>query len=73
MLAALGEQGRIVADIAGHADTSTSMDIYARVSSESKKQAIDKLGDALWGKPKRGSGGHSGSQTPLESVKKGLF
>ena len=48
LLAALGEQGRIAADIAGHADTATSMDIYARVASESKKTAIDKLGDAIW-------------------------
>jgi integrase len=48
LLAALGEQGRIAADIAGHADTATSMDIYARVASESKKTAIDKLGNALW-------------------------
>jgi integrase len=48
LLAALGEQGRIAADIAGHADTATTMDIYARVASESKKTAIDKLGNALW-------------------------
>ena len=48
LLAALGEQGRIAADIAGYADTATSMDVYARVASESKKRAIDKSGDALW-------------------------
>ena len=51
MLAALGEQGKIAADIAGHAHTSTTMDIYARVASESKKLAIEKLGNALWSRP----------------------
>ena len=48
LLAALGEQAKIASEIAGHADTSMTMDIYARVASASKKRAIDNLGDALW-------------------------
>ena len=51
LLAALGEQGKIASEIAGHADTSTTMNIYARVASESKIIAIEKLGNALWPGP----------------------
>ena len=47
LLFVLGEQPKIAGDIAGHADSGTTMNVYARVASKSKKQAIDKLGDAI--------------------------
>ena len=50
MLAALGVPAKISGTIAGHAQISTTMDIYARVAPESSREAIDKLADALWEK-----------------------
>jgi integrase len=51
LLVALGEHATTASDIAGHADISTTMDIYARVASKSKILAIEKLGNELWPDP----------------------
>ena len=48
MLAALGVPDRIAMEILGHSNITTTMNIYARVASESMKEAIEKLGNELW-------------------------
>ena len=48
LLAALGVPNRTATEIAGHSQIGTTVNIYARVASESMKEAIEKLGNELW-------------------------
>ena len=47
LLATLGVPDRIAAEILGNSNIATTMNIYARVASESMKEAIEKLGNEL--------------------------
>jgi integrase len=48
LMAALGVQARVAMEILGHAQISTTMNIYTHVAPELQKDAADRLSAALW-------------------------
>jgi integrase len=47
-MAALGIPPRVAMDILGHAQISTTMNIYAHVAPELQRDAADRVASALW-------------------------
>ena len=47
-MAALGISPRVAMEILGHAQISTTMNIYTHVAPELQREAADRLGSALW-------------------------
>jgi integrase len=47
LLLNLGVPPQVVRDIVGHSDIEVTMTIYAHVSLDDKRRALDKIGDAL--------------------------
>jgi integrase len=48
LMAALGIPPRVAMDILGHAQISTTMNIYAHVAPELQRDAADRVASALW-------------------------
>ena len=48
LMAALGISPRVAMEILGHAQISTTMNIYTHVAPELQREAADRLGSALW-------------------------
>ena len=48
-MAAQGIPARTAMEILGHAQISTTMNIYAHVASDVQREAVDRIGKSLWG------------------------
>ena len=48
VMTALGVPPRVVMEVMGHAQISTTMEVYAHVPSAVQREAVDQLADALW-------------------------
>ncbi len=48
IMAAQGVPARVAMEILGHAQISTTMNIYTHVSPELQKEAVERVAGALW-------------------------
>jgi site-specific recombinase XerD len=47
-MATQGVPPRVAMEVLGHAQISTTMNIYSHVTDESQRDAIDRLSGAIW-------------------------
>ena len=47
-MAAQGVPARVAMEILGHAEISTTLNIYTHIAPELQKEATEKVADALW-------------------------
>lgn len=48
LMAAQGVPPRVAMEVLGHAQISTTMNVYSHVTDESQRDAIDRLSSAIW-------------------------
>ena len=48
LMAAQGVPPRVAMEVLGHAQISTTMNVYSHVTDESQRDAIDRIGAAIW-------------------------
>lgn len=48
LMAALGVSPRTAMEVLGHAQSSTTMEIYTHVAPEAQREATDRVAKALW-------------------------
>jgi len=48
LMAALGVPPRVAMELLGHANISTTMEVYAHVAPEFQREAVDRVSAALW-------------------------
>ena len=49
LMAAMGIPPRVAMELLGHSQIATTMNIYAHVAPEYSREAMDRVGDTLWG------------------------
>jgi integrase len=49
LMAALGVPPRVAMEVLGHAQSSTTMEIYTHVAPELQREATDRVAEAIWG------------------------
>ena len=49
LMAAQGVPARVVMEVLGHSQISTTMEVYSQITEEAQRQAVDRVADALWG------------------------
>ena len=49
LMAAQGVPVRVAMELLGHAQISTTMNVYAHIGSEVQREAADRMSAALWG------------------------